>query len=191
MEQQQFLRECGKSYPEVWAALAYFRQLVQRQCETVVQKRIKEFCNVLAVSDKHLELKEYAYPDSPVPARLDHLKCLGWTARPSDNLHIYSYMYWDPKPEEGSTPLGVGIEIWIKNGSKRKQLAAQLDQHCENPAFRNDKRWYCGQNGQSYAFWMEMTESDLPQFEQKLDQNFDRIIGFLKSVKGIASYFKP
>jgi hypothetical protein len=93
MEQQKFLSECAKSYPEVMAAVAYFRQAVQKQCKDVVHTRIKELCKVLHVSDQDLKLNEYAKPDRPVPACLDDYHWIGWKATPSDNLDIYSLIY--------------------------------------------------------------------------------------------------
>jgi hypothetical protein len=62
MNEQQFLRECGKPYPEAIAAMAHFRQLVQQQFDPVARKRTKELGKILSVSYDDLIWKEYAYP---------------------------------------------------------------------------------------------------------------------------------
>lgn len=191
MEQQQFLRECGRSYPYVMAAVAYFRQLVQKQYKEVVQRRIEEFAEVIGLSRKDLKLTEYLYPAKPTPISSEPIY-LGLQAKRQEDLYLYFYSYWSPEPEEDSAPQGVGIDIWIKNASKRKELVAKFDQHSEDTAFRNEP-WKCGQlpNVESYSVWMEMKDGDFPQFDEKLDKLFDYTIKFLKSVKGIENYFKP
>jgi hypothetical protein len=103
MNQEQFLRECGKSYPEAMAALAYFRRSVQQQCIPVVQKYLKEFAEVLGVAHKDLKLTEYADPDRPTPA-FSGVFSLGWQAKRSDDLYLYFFLCWVGKPDENAAP---------------------------------------------------------------------------------------
>jgi hypothetical protein len=187
MNQQQFLRECGKSYPEAVAALGYFRQLVRQQCERVVQKRIKDLGKVIGVSPQDLKITEYSDPDWLDSAVADQVS-LGLQARRSESLYLYFYLYWLHEPEEGSAPLGVAIDIWI-NRSKREALDRKLDQHCEAPAFKGEP-WNYSAVGNILEFWLDIKESDLPRFGDKLDALCGYTIRFLKSVKGIASYFR-
>jgi|SRR5579863_919296 len=156
MNQEQFLCECGKSYPEAMAALGYFRQLVQKQCKAVVEKRLKELSDVLSVSHKSLKLIEYAEPDRPVSTPSEHLN-VGWQAKRADNLYLYFYLYWVPTPEDASEPLGVGITFWVKDGRKREALATELDRHSEDVAFEDEPWILDGRN-----FSLAMKEGELP-----------------------------
>ena len=92
MNQKEFISQCAKTYPEVMAALAYFRQSIQQECKPVIQKRINEFAGVLGVPHEDLKLSEYAWPDKPALAHNDEFE-LGWQAKRADNLYLYFYMY--------------------------------------------------------------------------------------------------
>jgi len=185
MNQQQFIRECGKSYPEAMAALGYFRQLVQQQCDPVVQKRIKELGKVIGVPHEDLRVTEYTNPDRPGPTIAEQVS-LGLLARRSENLYLYFYLYWFREPDEYWTPLGVAIDIWIKDQSKRKALDAKINQRIYAPAFQSEPWEYV-----DLEFWLAVKDSELPRAGDKLDELFGYTIGFLKSIKGIASYFRP
>ncbi|MCX6624328.1 MAG: hypothetical protein NTY38_25350 [Acidobacteria bacterium] len=185
MNEQQFLLECGKSYPDAMAALGYFRQLVQRQCEAVVRKRTQELCEVLGISSQDLKLQEHASPDKLSPAVQDVVE-LGWKARRAENLWLRFYLYWQREPDEGSEPLGVGICVWIRDRNKLKALGAKLDQHVEDPRFGVEPWDYVS----DMFFSLDMKEAELPQVDEKLDELFGYTIRFLKSLDGIASYFQ-
>jgi hypothetical protein len=184
MNQQLFLSECGKSYPEVIAALAYFRQSIYQQCKPVVQKRIKEFAKALGVPHEKLKLSEYAWPDSYVPTDLTEMG-LGWKARRSQDLCLFFYLCWDLNPES-SVPLSVVISFWIKDSMKLEKLEGELDQHRNDAGFK-DEPWklYGGRQ-----FWMALQESEIPQVGDKLDVLFGHTIRFLKSLEGIKDYFR-
>jgi hypothetical protein len=182
MNQEQFLSECGKSYPEAMVALGYFRQLVQQQCKPVVEKRLKELSEVLNVSHQSLSRPyEYAEPDRPVSTPSEYLN-VGWQAKRADNLYLYFYLSWVRKPEDDSGPMGVAITIWVKDNGKREALAAELLRHCEDVAFK-DEPWESKLNGRE--FWLTMKEDDLPQLAEKLNALAEYTIRFLKSIKGI------
>ena len=184
-DQEQFLLECGKSYPEAMVALGYFRQLVHKQCKPVVEKRLKELSEVLNVSHQSLKLIEYVYPDGPVSTPSEYLD-VGWQAKRADNLYLYFYLSWVPKPEDDSGPLGVAITIWVKDKGKREALAAELYRHREDVAFK-DEPWESTLNGRE--FWLPMKEDDLPQMADKLNALAEYTIRFLKSIKGVEKYF--
>jgi hypothetical protein len=184
MNQKQFLSECGKSYPEVIAAMAYFRQSIQQQCKPVVQKRIPEFAEVLGIPVKALKIMEYAQPDKLGAAVSDEI-CLGLQAKRSDDLFLYFYLNWSRKPDEYWSPLSIVISIWLKDGQKREKLAAELERHGEDAAFK-DAPWMLGDR----HFWLNMKEGEIPQVGDKLDALFGHTIGFLKSLKGIKDYFR-
>src|SRR5262249_35754051 len=134
-----------------------------------------------------LKLTEYADPDRLVPTNADPI-CLGLQARRSENLYFYFYLYWLREPESNSAPLGVVIDIWI-NHTKQEELAAKLDQHCEDTPFASELWEYC-RDGDTLDFSLAIKESELPRVGDKLDTLFGYTIRFLKSVKGIASYFR-
>jgi len=181
-DQEQFLLECGKSYPEAMVALGYFRQLVQQQCKPVVEKRLKELCEVLNVSRQSLSRPfAYAEPDRPVSTPSEYLS-VGWQAKRAENLYLQFYLSWVPKPEDDSGPLGVAITIWVKDNGKREALAAELLRHREDVAFK-DEPWETRLNGRE--FWLTMKEDDLPQLADKLNALAEYTIRFLKSIKGI------
>jgi len=182
MNQEQFLSECGKSYPEAMVALGYFRQLVQQQCKPVVEKRLKELSEVLNVSRQSLSRPiEYAEPDRPVSTPSEYLN-VGWQAKRADNLYLYFYLSWVRKPEDDSGPMGVAITIWVKDNGKREALAAELLRHREDVAFK-DEPWESKLHGRE--FWLTMKEDDLPQLAEKLNALAEYTIRFLKSIKGI------
>ena len=179
-DQEQFLVECGKSYPEAMVALGYFRQLVQEQCKLVVEKRLKEFCEALNVSRESLsEPSTYSEPYELVSAPREYFS-VGCRAKRSENLYLEFYLSWVPKPEDDLGPLGVGISIWVSDKGKREALAAELDQRDENVAFK-DEPWVL----KGRTFWLTMKEGDLPQLADKLNALSEYTIGFLKSIKGI------
>jgi hypothetical protein len=181
-EQEQFLLECGKSYPEAMVALGYFRQLVQRQCKPVVEKRLKEVCEVLNVSRQSLSRpypSEYVDPDRPVSTPSEYLS-VGWQAKRADNLYLYFYLSWVRKPEDDSGPLGVAITIWVSDKGKREALAAELHRYREDVAFK-DEPWVL----KGRTFWLTMKEGDLPQLADKLNALAEYTIRFLESIKGI------
>ena len=138
-DQEQFLPECGKSYPEAMVALGYFRQLVQRQCKPVVEKRLKELSEVLNVSHQSLRLIPYAEPDKLVSTLSEYFS-VGWQAKRAENLYLQFYLSWVRKPEDDSGPLGVAITIWVSDNRKCEALAAELDRHDEDVAFK-DEPW--------------------------------------------------
>jgi hypothetical protein len=184
MNQEQFLCECGKSYPEAMAALGHFRQLIQQRCKAVVEKRLKELGDVLGVSHRSLRLIKYADPDRPVSTPSEYLN-VGWQAKRAEDLIFYFYLSWVPKPEDDSEPLGVGISLWVKDDGKRQALANELDRHSEDVAFK-DEPWYLG--GRDFS--LEMKEGEIPQVADKLNALADYAIRFLKSLKGIENYFR-
>lgn len=184
MDQAQFLRECGKSYPEAMAALAHFRELVQQECKTIVARRIEEFCRTLSVSRRDLRILAYAEPDLPVAVLPDNLY-LGCQAKRSENLYLTFYLYWDLKPEEDSASVGVGISIWIADAKKRRDLAAELMRHGDDAAFRDDDFVVEG-----HEFWTGMREAEIPQLGDKLDALCGYTIKFLSSLWGIEKYFR-
>lgn len=188
MNQQEFLQECGESYPEAMAALGFYRQLVQRDCETVSKKRIQELCDVLGVSLQDLKWLEYAKPDKPSFVIPDEV-ALGCLAKRSENLYLYFCLSWPSEPDEDCTPVGIVIDIWIKDRKKRESLTAKQDQLVEDPAFA-DEPWLYESGADCINFWMDLNEGELPQIDEKLDQLFTYTINFLKSLKGIATYFR-
>jgi hypothetical protein len=188
MNQQQFLLECGKSYPDAMAALAYFRQLVQQRCKPVVDQRLQEIGEILGVPRQDLKLLEHANPDKPAAAVPDQVE-LGWKAKRAENLYLYFYLYWLREPEEDSAPLGVAITIWIKDGNKRDALAAKLDQLSDDSSFDGEP-WTYSFYSDIIEFWMDLKEDELPQVGDKLDQLFGYTVRFLKALKGIANYFR-
>jgi hypothetical protein len=119
MDQEQFLSECGKSYPEAFAALAYFRQSIQQRCKPVVQKRIQEFANVLGIPVKELRVIGYAEPDK-LGAAVSDVIYLGVQAKPSEELYLYFCLRWNRKPDV--TPLRLVISIWPNNAQKRVRI---------------------------------------------------------------------
>jgi hypothetical protein len=187
MNQQQFLQECGKSYPEALAALGYFRQLVLQRCNTVVQKRIQELGEVLGVPHQELKLLEYARPDRIVSDVPDEV-ILGWRAKRLENFHLYFYLSWR-QPDEDYAPIGIVIGIWIKDRNKQEGLGAKLDRLSEDPAFASEPWLYYSYPNFS-EFWMNVKEDELQQVDEKLDQLFGYTIGCLKSLTGIANYFQ-
>lgn len=184
MNQEQFFDECGRSYPEAMAALGYFRELVQQRCKTAVEKHLKELSDALGVSHQSLRLMAYAEPDRPTASASEFLN-VGWQAKRAENLYLYFYLSWVPKPEDDSGPLGVGITIWVKDAEKRNALAKELDQHSEDAAFKGEP-WYLG----GRSFWLAIEEGELPQVALKLDALAGYAIRFLKSLKGIEDYFR-
>ena len=178
-DQEQFLLECGKSYPEAMVALGYFRQLVQQQCKPVVEERLKELSESLNVSRQSLKLIEYAEPDRPVSTLSEYLS-VGWQAKRAENLYLQFYLCWVPKPEDDLGPLRVGISIWVKDNRKREALAAELERHDGDVAFK-DEPWVL----KGRTFWLTMKEGDLPQLADKLNALAEYTIRFLKSIKGI------
>ena len=182
MNQERFLIECGKSYPEAMVALGYFRQLVQQQCKPVVEKRLKELSEVLNVSHQSLSRPyEYAEPDRPVSTPSEYLN-VGWQAKRADNLYLYFCLSWVRKPEDDSGPMGVAITIWVKDNGKREALAAELLRHREDVAFK-DEPWESKLKGR--GFWLTMKEDDLPQLADKLNALAEYTIRFFKSIEGI------
>jgi hypothetical protein len=175
MNQEQFLFECGKSYPEAMVALGYFRQLVQQQCKPVVEKRLEELSEVLNVSRQSLRLIEYAEPDRLLSTPSEYLS-VGWQAKRAENLYLYFYLSWVRKPEDDSGPLGVAITIWVRDNGKREALAAELHRHREDVAFK-DEPWVL----KGRTFWLTMKEGDLPQLADKLNALAEYTIRFLKS----------
>ena len=95
MNQEQFLSECGESYPEAMAALGYFRQLVQQRCKAVVAKRLKELSDLLGVAHRSLKLIKYADPDRPISTPSEYLN-VGWQAKRAEDLYFYFYLSWVP-----------------------------------------------------------------------------------------------
>lgn len=184
MNQEQFLRECGKTYPEAIAAIAYFRESVQQKCRPVIDKRISELAKVLGVAGADLKLIRYAAPDSPTSVIRSPLN-LGWQAKRSDNLSLYFYLCWDREPDDYSAPLAVAISIWVKDGKKQKALVAEMDQQAENAAFKNQP-WLIGEG----ALWMNLKEGDIPHVGDNLNRLLEYTVKFLKSVKGITKYCK-
>jgi hypothetical protein len=185
VSQEEFLRECGKSYPEAMSALAYFRQAIQQQCKAVVQQRIDGFAEILGVSPWNLKLTEYAEPDNPKLTAWDETN-LGWQAKRSDDLYLYFYLCWTRQPDKDVAPLSVRISIWIKDREKREGLAALLDRHSDDPAFK-DQPWYVDER----HFWMSIQEHEIPRVADKLDALCDYTIRFLKPLEGIENYFRP
>lgn len=183
MNQDQFLRECGKSYPEAMAALGYFRTSILQQCKPVVQKRIREFAEILGVSAQDLKLTEYIEPDRPLPTVPDKIS-LGWQAKRSEDLYLYFYLCWTRETVEDSDPLSIVIAIWIKDRKKREELAAKLAQLKEGSPFR-DEPWLVTDR----RFRMHMQEGEIPQVGDKLDALLAYTFIFLKSLKGIEDYF--
>ena len=178
MNQEQFLFECGKSYPEAMVALGYFRQLVQRQCKPVAKKHLKELSEVLNVSQS-LRLIPYAEPDKLVSTLPEYFN-VGWQAKRAENLYLQFYLSWVRKPEDDSGPLGVAINIWVSDNRKCEALAAELDRDDEDVAFK-DEPWAL----KGRTFWLTMKEGDLPQLADKLNALAEYTIRFLKSIKGI------
>jgi hypothetical protein len=188
MNQQQFLQECGKSYPEAMAALGFFRQSVLQSCKTVIHKRISDLGEVLCISDQDLKLLEHARPDKPMSAVPDQVE-LGWKAKRSEDLYLYFYLCWLREPDEGYAPIGVAIAIYIKDRNKRENLAAKLDQLSEHPPFDGEP-WLYSSDSDVIEFWMEVKEDELPQVGDKLDQLFVYTTEFLKALKGIGKHFR-
>ncbi len=180
-DQEQFLLECGKSYPEAMVALGYFRQLVQQQCKPVVEKRLKELSEVLNVSHQSLKLIKYAEPDQ-LASTLSEYFSVGWQAKRAENLYLQFYLSWVRKPEDDSGPLGVAITIWVSDNRKCEALAAELYRHREDVAFK-DEPWESNLSGRK--FWLTIKEGDLPQMADKLNALAEHTIRFLKSIKGI------
>jgi len=181
MNQELFLSECGKSYPEAMVALGYFRQLVRQRCKPVVEKRLKELSDVLNVSRQSLKLIPYAEPDQLVSTLLEYFN-VGWQAKRAENLYLQFYLSWVRKPEDDSGPLGVAITIWVSDNRKCEELAAELLRHREDVAFK-DEPWESKLNGRK--FWLTIKEDDLPQLADKLNALAEYTIRFLKSIKGI------
>ena len=188
MNQQQFLQECGKSYPDAMAALGFFRQLVQQRFKAVVQAHITELAEVLGIPRQDLKLLAYANPDKPAMAVSEEV-CLGCQAKRSENLDLYFCLYWNREPDEDSAPLGVVISVWIKDRNKREALAAKLDQFADIPPFDGEP-WFYGDESDDIEFYMSVKEDDLPRADDKLKELCDYTIKFLKSLKGIAHYFQ-
>jgi hypothetical protein len=179
MSEEQFLRECGKSYPEAMAALAHFRQVVLKQCEPVVRDGIRELGKVLGVPADSLKLTKYADPEKLVPNNETQYE-LGWIAKRSENLEICFYVYWY------SEQLGVAIHFWIKDSGKQEGLKAKLSQHIDDPKVQNEP-W----NIDDTEFYLEMKEGDLPRVADKLRILLDYTIKYLRSLGPIKPDFRP
>jgi hypothetical protein len=183
MNQEQFLHECSKTYPEAMAALGYFRQLIQEQCKTVVEKRLGEFAKAIGIA-QDLKLVEYAAPDRPVPNALNATD-LGWQARPSDELYLYFYLRWTRPPDDDSARMSVVIAIWLKDRGKRELLARDMNRHSEDIALKDE---HCRQANRHFS--ADLQEDETPQVGERLNTLLDYTIKFLKSLPDIEGHFQ-
>jgi len=183
VNQQDFMRECGKSYLDVLAALGYFRTGVQERCDHVVDKHIPALAGVLGVKADDLKWSPY---DKPVVESAS----LGWQAKRQEDLYLYFTVAWDSEPDDGELPLNVCVDFWLKDKMKASELAARLDDLCDQPPFA-DQPWKFAADGRLLSFWIGLEESEFLRFDEKLDQLLAFIIPFLKSVKNIQRYFLP
>jgi hypothetical protein len=65
------------------------------------------------------------------------LRGRGLPAVNQNALRLEVRFVWLPEPDDDSGPLGVGVSFWVKDGGKRKALAAELDRHGEDVAFKD------------------------------------------------------
>jgi hypothetical protein len=189
MNQQDFLLECGRSYLDVLAAMGYFRAVVQERCGRVVGKHKAVLAGVLGVKVDDLKWSPYAKPDKPSSAAVESA-WLGWQAKRKEDLYLHFYVGWDSEPDEDELPLNVEVDLWLKDRKKASDLAARLDDRCDQPPFA-EQPWKFGSDGQTLSFWLGLEENEFSRFGEKLDQLLVFIIPFLRSVKNIQGYFLP
>jgi hypothetical protein len=168
MNQQDFLLECGKSYLDVLAALGYFRAVVQERCDHVVRKHSPVLAEVLGVKAGDLKWSQYSAPDKPSSAAVESAS-LGWRAKRQENLYLYFTVCWVSEPDEGELPINVQVDLWFKDRKKASDLAARLDDLCDQPPFA-DQTWEFGSDGQTLIFWIGLEETEFSLFDEKLDQ---------------------
>jgi hypothetical protein len=190
MNQQDFLQECGKSYLQVLDALGYFREVVHEKCDRVVDKHIAVLAGVLGVDVDVLKRLPYADPDKPSSAGIESAS-LGCKAKRQEDLCFWFYINWNREVDQGESPLNVEIDIWLKDRTKAKSLAARLDNLCDDPHFADEPWCFEFDGTDCLCFYIVLEENEFPHFDQKLNQLLVFAVPFLKSLEGIQKYFLP
>ena len=72
----------------------------------------------------------------------------------------------------------------MKDPGKRADFAAELEQHRNDIAFK-DEPW----DFEDHKFWMEMQDNEISQVAERLDAILVYTIAFLKSLAHVGEHF--
>jgi hypothetical protein len=186
-QEQEFINECGRSYPDVLAAVAYFRNMIQERCTIAANRRLGELTGVLGLTQKE-ELVLKSYEDKGSPASAKGRVEVGCQALSQDNPNFYFFVEWDRSVETGARRVSLNAQIRLKDREKANSLVSTLDNLIEQPAF-SDEPWEYAPDSPSLMFWLYLEQNELSLLDERLDELLVSVISFLRQVQGIEEYF--
>ncbi len=165
--------KCVLSYPEADIALREFRALVQQKCMKVFDKHVEALASAFGYERELGDTDGNTYHDTTTQA-------IGARALNKDGTEFSSRIYWSKDPADGlEWSVGLDIYVWFKDLKLRAAVAEQIQAAALNPRFKHQS-WEPGDN-ELPEIYLELTKSQIPEFDKHLDQLFKWSISAIRS----------